>query len=465
MSGFSSLNIAVSGLNASQRAVDIASQNISNVNTPGYSRQRIQLAAVSTTPEAHFYTGSGEPIFGGVKVVGVERIHDAFLEAARVTAGATRESLDVHTAIVSDVEGLLAEPGDDGLQGELDEFFSRLHGLAQQPDDGAAANNVLRAADSLTTQMHRVADGIDARWSDGYGDLEVTVKQLNQATSDLAYVNQQIIQASANDRPVNELLDSRDQLVRTIGDLAGGRAVQASDGTVNVLLNGITVVSGDISIPVTLTGGSALSVASTNPPKLVVNGTVPVPVDNGHIAGLLSALGSDLPTVASQLDSVAVALRDGVNAVHSTGYTLDGRSGLDFFSGTSAKDIQVVPQTGADIAVADAAGVVDGKNAQKIADLAIDANAEAVLGGPGPSEQLRILASDIGSKLQSLNRAADVQETVFAAAEDAVNSDSGVSIDEEMTNLLQYQRSYQANARVITTIDEMLDTLINRTAP
>jgi flagellar hook-associated protein 1 len=179
----------------------------------------------------------------------------------------------------------------------------------------------------------------------------------------------------------------------------------------------------------------------------------------------MTALGSDLPTFSAQLDKVAVSLRDAVNAVHSTGYTLDGSTGLDFFSGTNAQDLAIIPTTGAGLAVANSPGVVDGTNAQDIADLAIDDKAAAALGGsPGPSSLLRTMAADIGTKLQGLNRAAEVQNTVFQNAEEAVNADSGVSIDEEMTSLLMYQRAYQASARVITAVDEMLDTLINRTA-
>jgi flagellar hook-associated protein 1 FlgK len=126
----------------------------------------------------------------------------------------------------------------------------------------------------------------------------------------------------------------------------------------------------------------------------------------------------------------------------------------------------VAVTTSDELAVAGAPNTVDGSNALKIADLAISANSAAVLGanGPGPSVRLRSLVGDVGTKLEGLNHAVAVQTTVLNASEQAVESDSGVSVDEELTNLLQYQRAYQANARVISTVDEMLDTLVNRTA-
>lgn len=462
---FSSLNTAISGLNAAQRAIEVTSQNIANANTEGFSRQQVQLSSVGTTTEAHFYTGGNAAILGGVKIEGVVRIRDTFLETARVNAGASKAALDVRTATLGGVEGLFAEPSDDGLQASIDEFFSAWHGVATQPGNDALSSQVLTTADALVGQLKFASSGIDERWNNAYGDLTTTVAQLNQATSDLAKVNQSILEGTVSDRPVNELLDRRDTLVRQLGEMAGGRAVQAADGTVNVLINGITVVANNVSVPVTLSGGRSLADAATDPPKITL-GPLNVPVSNGKVAGLLAGLGNDLPAVAAQLDTVATTMRDAVNTVHAGGYTLDGRTGLDFFSGTGAADLAVVPTAYADLAVADDAGVVDGTNAQEIADLAIDAKAEAVLNGvAGPSEQLRSLAAELGTKLQGLYRAADVQTSVLATADEAINSNAGVSIDEEMTNLLLYQRSFQASAKVITAVDEMLDTLINRTAP
>jgi flagellar hook-associated protein 1 len=464
MSGFSTLNTAVSGLSAAQRAIDVTAQNIANANTVGYSRQQVQLSARGTSTAAHFYTGGNEAILGGVQIDAVVRVRDTFLESARANAGATKEALDVRATTLSGVEGLMNEPGDDGLQAGLDDFYSAWHGLATNPSLEASAGTVLQSASNVAAQLRFVSSGVEEQWSNAQMSLAATVGSVNQATSDLAMVNQKILEGTVADRPINELMDQRDSLVRKIGELAGGRAVIGRDNTVNVLINGITVVSGNRAETLRLTGATALKDATTDPPKIMM-GNLTVPISNGKAAGLMTAIGSDLPTFSAQLDKVATSLRDAVNSVHSTGYTLDGRTGLDFFSGSSAQDLAIIPTKGADLAVANSAGVVDGTNAQDIADLAIDDHAAAALGGaPGPSANLRTMAADIGTKLQGLNRAAEVQNTVFANAEDAVNADSGVSIDEEMTSLLMYQRSYQASARVISAVDEMLDTLINRTA-
>jgi flagellar hook-associated protein 1 FlgK len=467
MAGMSALNTAISGLNAAQRAIETTSQNIVNANTPGYARQRVQMSSLGATTASHFYTGDTGTFIGGVQVDGVFRVRDTFLETARVNAGGAKAALDVQASTLSGAEGLLNEPGENGVQAVLDDFYSSWHDLAANPGDAqktaAAGAVVLQKASAVTTQLKFVSAGLDERWAAASDQLSVSVGQLNQAATDLAVVNQKIKESVVADRPANELMDKRDTLVRTIGELAGGRAVEGRDGEVNVLVNGITLVSGNRAEQFTVAGGINIVQAGIDPPRVML-GAIQVPIQSGRTAGLLASLGTDLPTMDDQLNSVAVALRDAVNTVHNNGYTLDGTAGTDFFSGSGAGDLEVIPQSGADLAVASAAGVVDGANAMAIGDLALDDNSAAVLGGtPGASVQLRGLAADVGTKLQGLNNAADVQSTVLDTANAAADSDSGVSIDEEMTSLLMYQRAYQASARVITAVDEMMDTLVNHT--
>jgi flagellar hook-associated protein 1 FlgK len=163
------------------------------------------------------------------------------------------------------------------------------------------------------------------------------------------------------------------------------------------------------------------------------------------------------------VDGVATDLRDIVNAVHATGFAKDGSSGGPFFAGTDALSLTVVPASPDQLAITPVAGTVDGSVAMRIGDLSDDRVAESTLGRPGPSVQWRDLTTLLGVRVQSLKNAGDVQDSVVAAADAAVQADAGVNLDEEMTNMLQYQRAYQAAARVVTTVDEILDTLVNRT--
>jgi flagellar hook-associated protein 1 len=461
VSGFSSLNTAVTGLAAAQRAMDVAGQNIVNANTPGYARQRVQLGEVVSATSSSLFTGGGQAV-GGVNVQSVTRMKDAFVEAARAAAGARQAALTSQTGALTGAQQLLAEPGRTGLQATMDAFYAAWHDLANNPKDVAAGSVVLQRGISVTDQLRAVANGIAGQWTTTHDALESVLTQANQAAKDLADVNSKIAAGLVAGRPVNELMDQRDVLARTLGTLIGGTATPGQDGQLSVSVNGVAIVAGATAQQFTLAGADTLGGAPADPPRLMW-GTTVVPVDSGSAAGQLAVLGTDLPALAARVDAVATSLRDMVNAVHATGYAKDGSPGGDFFGGTGALTMTVVPTAPEQLAISPTPGTLDGSIAMKLGDLSDDRIAEASLGRPGPSAQWRDLTTLLGVRVQSLKNASDVQDSVVAAADAAVEADSGVNLDEEMTNMLQFQRAYQAAARVVTTIDEILDTLVNRT--
>ncbi len=462
MSTFSTLNTAVSGLLAQQRAMEATGQNVVNANTPGYSRQRVSLSSVGVQTTTSLFTGSKAPV-GGVNVDSVTRIRDAFVEGTRAAAGGRQQTLTTQNAVLSSVQTRLAEPGDTGLQAGLDAFYAAWHELSLNPGDGAAGSVVIQKALAVTDQFHSVSNGIGQEWNTARAKLSDVVSQVNQAASDLATLNGKIAEGVASQRPVNEMLDKRDQLVRTLSDLVGATATSTMDGTQSVAINGLTIVSGTYAEKITLGGGSDITTVTADPPTLLWKGTA-IPVESGAAAGYLSVLRTDLPTLSRDVDGAAVALRDAVNTVHATGFTLSGAAGGAVFAGTDARSLTVTPTSPLQLAMASSATTLDGAVALKIGDLADDVSSSRVLGGTaGASARWRSLTTTLGVQLQSLGNAVAVQEAVVATADAAVAADSGVNIDEEMTNMLQYQRAYQASARVVTTLDSMLDTLINRT--
>jgi flagellar hook-associated protein 1 FlgK len=461
MTSFGTLNTAVSGLFAAQRALDVTGQNVVNANTPGYSRQRVGLASAAAATSSTFHSGNRAQ-FGGVSITDVSRVRDSFLEATRAAAGSRQSALDAQVTALQGAERLLAEPGESGLQQSLDDFFVGWQKIGTDGPGSAAGQVVINLGVRVADQLRAVSNGVAREWTNTHATLEDVVARANQAGSDLATLNGKIREGVTSGNAVNELLDRRDTLVRTLGELVGATAVPGADGQVSVSVNGIQIVSGSASEKLTLAGGRDISVAATDPPTILW-GTTPVPVDTGAAAGQLAALRGDLPGLSERLDGVAVALRDAVNTVHSSGYASDGSTGAIFFDGTGARDLRVVPTDSAQLAVARSAGTTDTSVANRIGDLGDDQTVAALLGGPGPSVRWRSLTSSFGVQLQSLEAAQTVQEAVVQAAGDAVESSAGVNLDEEMTNMLLFQRAYQASARVITTVDEMLDTLINRT--
>ncbi|HYJ75291.1 MAG TPA: flagellar hook-associated protein FlgK [Kineosporiaceae bacterium] len=461
MSGFSSLNVAVSGLAAAQRAMDVTGQNVVNANTPGYSRQRVELQELGAQAGSSFFTGHGAFV-GGVTVAAVSRIRGAFVEAAAAAANGRQSALASQTDALSAVQTAFAEPGSTGLQAAMDSFYASWHDLAINSTNPAAGSVVIQKGIAVADQLHALSSAIGNEWDTARNALADVVTQANQAAKDLADINGKVAAGLAAGRPVNELEDQRDLLTRKLATLVGGVASVGQDGQASVSVNGVALVTGTNPQSFSLAGAGTLSAAAGNPPK-VMWGTTVVPVESGSAAGYLAVLGGDLPTMSAQLDAVATGLRDMVNTVHQTGFQADGSPAGAFFAGSDAATLTVVPTDPSQLAVTAVAGTVDGSVAQRIADLSDERLQQTTLGTTGPSAQWRTMTTMLGVKVQSLKNAGVVQDSVVAAAEAAVQTDAGVNLDEEMTNLLQYQRSYQAAARVVSTVDDILDTLINHT--
>ena len=321
------------------------------------------------------------------------------------------------------------------------------HDLANTPTDPSAGAVVIQSGLAVADQLHAMSSAVAGQWDSSEDALADVVSQVNQAAKDLADINQKISTGLAAGRPVNELQDQRDLLTRTLAKLVGGVATVDSDGQASVSVGGVALVTGSNAQQFALSGAATIGGAAASPPRIVW-GTTTVPVESGSAAGYLAVLGTDLPTLSAQLDTVAVSLRDMVNNVHQTGYQADGTPAGVFFDGTDAASFTVVPTDPAQLAVTAVSGAVDGSVAQQLGDLSDERVQATVLGGTGPSAQWRTMTTGLGVRVQSLKNASTVQDSVVAAAEAAVQTDAGVNLDEEMTNLLQYQRSYQASSRL-----------------
>ncbi|MBT0771426.1 flagellar hook-associated protein FlgK [Kineosporia sp. J2-2] len=468
---FNILGNGLTGLQASQQALNVISQNIANASTPGYVRQRAVLQSQQTTPgAANVYTGHSEQ-FMGVKVTGVERISSAFKQAALNSAVGKQEALEAQAAPLDNVQGLLQEPSDIGLQNTMTEFYQAWTDLGNNPTvsttNGAAAINgasaavVIQDGASLAAGLKTLSDGVSAEFGNQYTNLTGIVEQVNASVLKIAELNQRIIQGTAGGDNVNALLDQRDTAITDIVRLTGATSINQSDGSVQVSVSGVTLVQGNAYNLMSVTGSSTLENAVDNPPGLLV-GSVRANPAGGQAAGVLSALNTDLPRISETLDTVANGIRDAVNARHSAGYTLDGTPGGDFFTGEGAAGLTVAVTSADELAVSSVSGPsTDGSNARGIGRLVNPSVISEALGGAtAPQSVYSGMVTQIGTQLQGLNTAIDSQTGIVATAQSAVDSESGVDLNEELTNMILFQRSFQANARVISAADEMLQSLI-----
>ncbi|TKJ21484.1 flagellar hook-associated protein FlgK [Blastococcus sp. CCUG 61487] len=463
MSGtFSGLNAATTALWAQRRALDVAGQNIANVNTDGYSRQRAEMRAIGGSAVPAFYSTS-DGIGGGVSVEQVIRIRDAFLEGRGHTEHANYARLSTQAAALEQVETAFREPGEYGIQSLMADMWDGWEAVSNGPDTDATRAQVLQQMKALVGGLHFASASLDAQWEVTRENLSVLVDDVNAAATTIADLNQAIQRATQNGLPANDLHDQRDLLVMKLADQVGATVRPSKDGMLDVIVGGIVLVAGSSSAKVALAGSSDMAGAPGDKVRLVTAaGNLTVNPD-GTAAGQLSALNTIFPDYQADLDALAKGIADAVNAVHRTAFDRNGVAGGDVFvfSGTgpdvTATNIQVAFDDPALIAASGIGGAAntDNSKADEIAQLRTKAG--------GPDATYRALVVQLGVEAAVANRGVEIQQVITSQVDAARESVAGVNIDEEMTNMLSYQHAYAAAARLVSAVDEMLDVLINRT--
>jgi flagellar hook-associated protein 1 len=462
-SSFSGLSTALSALYAQRRGLDVTGQNLANANTEGYTRQRVNMESVGapTVPALWSnYTGAGS----GVTVTDVTRMRDAFLEVRARTEQGTLSQLTVRQDTLAGVEQSFQEPGDTGLQSQLSDLWSDWHNVALRPGDLAARSQLLSTTATVADGIRASYTSIDSQWTASREQLGTTVAAINSTAVNVAELNQAILRSTQAGIPANELMDKRDMLVMSLAQLSGAQGKTAPDGSVDVFLGGTALVRGSSSAELALTGAATMDdfrSGSASAPAITWTSSGSVADVGGETSARIESLGSTLPGYVDSLDVVTANLRDTLNAAHALGFDLAGQPGQPMFAANAtAKNITSLitdPSKVAASAEAPTNGVpsLDGSNAAALGDIGQLST--------GPDATYRQMIVQLGAAAQTANRRLDIQTSVAGDVDAAREAQSGVSTDEEMVNLLSYQRAYEAAARVITTVDATLDTLINRT--
>lgn len=564
------LDTAVKALRAHQLAVDVASHNIANAQSPGYSRQRVLWRPVGLDGSDHFSRDNllGRPGFG-VDAKDVNRIRDMFLDFQARQSMSGQAQYEALSTPIENAEVVFNDPSDDGISALLAKFWASWHDVVNEPESSAARVALVHATTTFTTRVRAAHDQLTQQRVDLNQSVSSIADQINAKASELASLNLQVQQVELNGDMANDLRDRRDLLLDDLSKLGNISYSEDDSGSQTVYLGTHELVVGTAARRIN-TVDDPLNPGMVKLQFAIDNDNVSVSA--GQLKGVLDARDTALPELIGKLNLFASGLINSVNSIHQAGYGLDNATGLAFFSGTDASNIAVNatlagnPQsiaaaTGASqpgnpsnaLAIANlqqatnmlsgfgasnlvvneslsagntAAGITLGRMLQPgtYSLVAAGPNVElrygsatgpvvgtATLGaiappggtisfmnGPdtvasirvevaGPytgGQQLTDLTSAGNNTLQveaspstyygnivsvlgaDVNRAkglSDSAQLLVDHLDGLRQSVQGVSIDEEVTNLNASQHAYNAAAKVISTIDEMLDTLINRT--
>ena len=450
MSDFSGLRIALSSLYAQRKALQVTGQNIANVNTEGYSRQRVELIADSgpVTPAIESrYSGPGMGVLTG----DTTRLRDQFLELRGYQEHAVDAGLKESQNVLSRIELAFDEPSDDGISKLITSFLAAFDDVANNPDDLAARAQLVEQGKTLAAGFSALDAALATQRSSSISELTSVIAEVNVSADRIAELNQNIATAINNGFSPNELMDQRDLLISQLAEQVGVTVRPGDDGQIDVFVGGTAIVRGTRAAPLQVEVG-------TDPAQTVrvtwASDSYPAGVA-GQAGGLLSGINEVIPRYADGLATAAQELSDAVNAVHRTGYALDGSTNRDFFVSTPGGGIQVNAAIAADPSLvgasASAGATRDGSIAQQIAELT------------AVGDRYHRLVVGLGVESQAVNRRVEVQAAIVQHVDAARESAAGVNLDEEMANMLQYQHAYDAAARFLTAVDQALDTLINQT--
>jgi flagellar hook-associated protein 1 FlgK len=362
--------------------------------------------------------------------------------------------------VLSRVELTFAEPGDTGIQAQLSDFWSGWDDVANAADDPAARTQLLERAQTLASGINQVSNDLDKLRTDSVGQISARVQEVNSTADRIADLNHSIAVAVNAGLSPNGLQDQRDLLVSNLSKMIGVTTATSDAGQVDVFVGGTAIVRGDSSNHLAAVDDTANPIdPSTFPVKVVwEKDGYPATVKGGEVGGLMTAANEVIPRYKAAMDAVALDLRDTVNAVHKTGYGLNGATGLDFFTGSSAKDLAVNATLVSDPNAVGAAGPppagkMDATVAQQLAELS----------GGDAEQSYQSLIVGLGVEAQAATRRVDIQSDISTQVDAARDAEAGVNLDEEMANMIAFQHAYDAAARFLTAVDGLLDTLINRT--
>lgn len=477
MSGlFGTLDTATRGLLVTQSGIRVTSHNTANVETPGYTRQRQVLVAALAIPHPAGAVGTG------VEQQTIMRVSDDLLYRQLVAADARTTALDVEANALGVVQEIFNEQSVDGLGARISALYDAFEDVASATTPGAPVerDSLRTAAQSLIDTFRGMDTDLRRTLKDADRSAVALVESINGLAQDIATLNRAIVREEAV-APANDLRDRRDALVRELARKIEVSSFEQNDGSIVVMVaRGLALVDG-------VTARSLVPQADlANPFDATVSRILfdigPSQVDitddigGGELGGQVKVRDEIVPDVIRQLDTLAYNLATQVNSVHSFGVGLDGTVGNFFAQPAQVEDAaNGLALDPAILASPDAiaAGFTtdpgDNRNALALAELRTTATAFYLPGDPPgpPSGASRtmldahsFLVGDIGERARVAESASTVQTNVLGELEARRDSVSGVSLDEEMIKLIRLQSAYQANARVITTIQSMLDTVV-----
>jgi flagellar hook-associated protein 1 FlgK len=445
----STLSLAKRALLAHQAALAVGSDNIANVNTPGYARRRADLQPAPT--DRTLFGGLGT----GVELVGLLTARDQFVEQQLHRSLGESASYDTGQEQLHMIEGVVAETGTSGLRGAMDAFWNAWHDLSTDPSSTAQRTVVRQTAQTLVQRFHDLGAELTYRGQQLDAEIAAKTGEVNQTVDQLAQLNREFM---GHSEPAANLEDRRTQLLDKLAQLVNIQYQITDRGTVSVFTGGVALVMDDRAQRLEIRAGD-----DGRNQIFITGADVQLPVAGGQIGALFNVRDVDLVELKSRLDRLATTLATEVNKLHTTGYALDGSTGNDFFAAdvTGIGNIKLSDAVTHDVArIAAGGGDLPGDNRTALAIAGLETSALLDGGNTTIGGEYSAIAAWLGARVADTDSLAEGAKAALDQAKAWRDSVSGVSLDEEMADMIRYQQAFTAAAKIVTVADTMMESVI-----
>ena len=442
---YGALSIATGALGAEQGALSATTNNVANVNTPGYARLQPVLGESNPIEVGSVTYGTG------VSLEKLQSLRDPILQLRIQEETQQQGQLNASlTAMQQAQVQFTTSSGDIGT--EISNFFSSLNQISTDPTNLALRQGALTAAGNMATAFNNVANNLSSQQSNLDSNVSQDVSQINVLTGQIATVNTQISELQGVNQDASALVDQRDVLIGNLSNLIDVSSIQSDGGLTLTTSNGTALVVGGQSFALsTQTNASGLQ-------DIYAQGAdITADLTSGDLAGLLQARDRTIPGLLSNLDTLAAGISNALNTANQRGFDLNGKAGGNLFvppaaNGQGAASGMAVAITDPALIAASSDGT-PGSNGN-LAVLAAVQN-QPVVGGQTPTDYYSNIVYTVGNDVSNDAAELSASQSILSQLQDQRASISGVSLDEEAANTVQFQNAYDAAANVVTTINDM----------
>jgi len=448
-----SLSVASQGLQAQEAAISVTTNNIANANTPGYSREIVNLSEGVAVGQGDTALG------GGVTLQGFSSVRDQLLALRIQQQTSQQSSADAQTSALNEVQNLFPSSG-SGLGTDFSAFFSSISALSANPANAATRQSVLSSAQNLASEFNSISNGLSSQQTSLSQQVTSSVAQINQLSSQIATLNNQLTQLTAQGENVGTIQDQIQQDELSLSQLTNISITHTNSGIDSITTgNGTSLVLGNQSFALhTTTDSNGLTQVADSS-----GNTITASITGGSLGGVIQTRDTDLPSLQTQLDTLAHQFATAINSAQAQGYNQNGTAGTALFTiPSTVSGSAALISVSSSVTTASIAASSDGSSGSNgnVANLSAVATTALALGST-PSNAYASLVDQVGNYAANATAESTAIGTSLAQLNQQQSSESGVSIDQESTNLIQYQQAYEAAAKVISTISTLFTATLS----